>query len=169
MSERRAVFFDRDGVLNVDFGYVHDPARLVWRPTAVAAVKWLNEQEILVFVVTNQSGVARGLFGEDAVRSFHAHMQLDLARAGAHVDDFRYCPHHPQGVVLAFRRACECRKPKGGMIRDLIRDYALDPKNCRLFGDKPSDLEAAAAAGVAATLVEDNDQLLDLLRNAFAK
>ena len=164
---RRAVFFDRDGVLNVDFGYVFEPSRLVWRPTAPEAVKLLNNQGVLVFVVTNQSGVARGLFGEDEVRDFHAHMQAELARQGAHVDAFRYCPHHPEGVVAAFRRTCECRKPAAGMIRELLREYTLEPAHCHLFGDKLSDLEAAAAAGVAATRVKRDDRLLDLVRNAL--
>lgn len=169
MSERRAAFFDRDGVLNVDFGYVSEPARLVWRATAVESVKLLNERGILVFVVTNQSGVARGLFDEDDVRVFHAHMQAGLARAGAHVDDFRYCPHHPEGIVAAFRRECECRKPAGGMIRDLLREYVLDPNMCHLFGDKASDLEAAASEGVAGTIVKADDRLVDLVRRTFVK
>ena len=164
---RRAVFFDRDGVLNVDLGYVVEPSRLAWRPTAVDAVKFLNDQGIWVFVVTNQSGVARGLFTEDDVRAFHDCLQADLARAGARVDAFRHCPHHPEGVVAAFRRTCACRKPADGMIRDLLREYALDPVRCHLFGDKPSDLEAAASAGVAATLVRQDDALLDLVRKTF--
>ena len=166
---RRAVFLDRDGVLNVDFGYVFEPSRLVWRPTAPEAVKWLNEQDILAFVLTNQSGVARGLFGEAEVQAFHVHMQAELGRTGARIDAFRYCPHHPDGVVAAFRRACECRKPAGGMIVALQRAYGLDPALCHLFGDKPSDLEAAAAAGVKATLVKEDDRLLDLVRSAFAR
>jgi D-glycero-D-manno-heptose 1,7-bisphosphate phosphatase len=162
------MFFDRDGVLNVDFGYVFEPSRLVWRPTALEAVKLLNDQGVLVFVVTNQSGVARGIFGESDVAAFHAHMQRDLAQVGAHIDAFRYCPHHPEGVVAAFRQICACRKPAAGMICDLLREYAVDPARCHLWGDKPSDLEAAASAGVAATLVKENDQLLDLVRRELA-
>ena len=167
MTTRRAAFFDRDGVLNVDFGFVHKPSQLLWRLTAMEAVKWLNDKSFLVFIVTNQSGVARGLFGEDAVRAFHAHMEGELARVGAHIDAIRFCPHHPQGVVPALRRACECRKPAAGMIRELLGAYKLDPASCHLFGDKPSDLEAAETAGVAATLVRENDWLLDLVRKAF--
>lgn len=166
---RRAVFFDRDGVLNVDFGYVIEPSRLAWRPSAPEAVKLLNEQGVLVFVVTNQSGVARGLFGEADVGAFHAHMQAELARLGARIDAFRYCPHHPEGAVPAFRRTCVCRKPAAGMVRDLLREYALEPALCHLFGDKPSDLEAAAAAGVSATLVKREDRLLDLVRTALER
>ena len=161
---RSAVFFDRDGVLNVDFGYVFEPSRLVWRPTVAEAVRLLNDRGVLVFVVTNQSGVARGLFGEAQIKAFHAHMQADLARVGARIDAFRYCPHHPEGVVAAFRQICECRKPAPGMIRDLLGEYALRPSACHLFGDKPSDLEAAASAGVTATLVTDTVPLVELVR-----
>jgi D-glycero-D-manno-heptose 1,7-bisphosphate phosphatase len=166
-SLRRAAFLDRDGVLNVDFGYVAESSRLVWRATAVEAVKWLNARGILVFVVTNQSGVARGLFAEADVLAFHAHMQSELARSGAHIDAFQYCPHHPEGVVDTYRRTCECRKPAAGMIRDLLLAYALDPTACHLFGDKPSDLEAAVAAKVPAKLVKEDDRLLDLVQRQF--
>ena len=161
------MFFDRDGVLNVDFGYVFEPARLVWRPTAIEAVKWLNGRNYLVFVVTNQSGVARGLYGEAEIDAFHAHMQAELAVVGARIDAFRHCPHHPEGVVPAYRRDCECRKPAAGMIRELLQTYALAPGACHLFGDKGSDLAAAAAAGVAATLVRKEDALLDIVRAAL--
>jgi D-glycero-D-manno-heptose 1,7-bisphosphate phosphatase len=166
-SLRRAAFLDRDGVLNVDFGYVAESSRLVWRTTAVEAVKWLNARGILVFVVTNQSGVARGLFAKADVVAFHAHMRSELARSGAHIDAFQYCPHHPEGVVDAYRRACECRKPAAGMIRDVLLAYALDPSACHLFGDKPSDLEAAVAAKVPAKLVKEDDRLLDLVQRQF--
>ncbi len=166
-SHPRAVFFDRDGVLNVDYGFVFEPSRLTWRPTAVQAVKWLNDQGVLVFVVTNQSGVARALYTQADVDAFHAHMQAELGRAGARIDAFRHCPHHPEASVPAFRRECDCRKPAPGMIRDLLQAYALAPGACHLFGDRESDLAAAAAAGVAATLVRAEDALLDLVQGAL--
>ena len=163
----RAAFFDRDGVLNVDVGFVYEPARLIWRPTAIEAVKWLNDNDILVLVVTNQSGVARGFYTEADIGAFHAHMQGELARVGARVDAFRHCPHHPEGAVAAYRRECDCRKPAPGMIRDLLQDFALAPQACRLFGDRDSDLAAAAAAGVPGMLVREPDRLLDLVQGAF--
>ena len=161
---RHAVFFDRDGVLNVDYGYVFEPSRLQWRPTAIEAIQRLNARNVLTFVVTNQSGVARGMFGEEDVRAFHDHMQEALARAGARIDAFRYCPHHPEGKIARFRKTCDCRKPAGGMIRDLLAEYDLDPRECHLFGDKASDLEAAASQNVVATLVKDEDYLLHLVQ-----
>ena len=166
-SSRRAVFFDRDGVLNVDSGFVWRVADFVWRPTAVQCVKWLNAQGVFVFVVTNQSGVARGFYGEDDVRALHDHMQAELRAAGAHVDDFRFCPHHPEAQVVAYRSECACRKPRSGMIEDLLRGWRLQPQGCRLFGDRETDLEAARRAGVPSTLVTEEIALIDLMRAAF--
>ena len=94
-------------------------------------------------------------------------MQAELGRAGARIDAFRHCPHHPNGVVPAYRRECDCRKPEPGMIRDLLQAYALAPSACRLFGDRASDLAAAKAAGVAATLVREEDALVDLVQGAL--
>lgn len=164
---RRAAFFDRDGVLNEDSGYIFRPAQFIWRPSAVESVKWLNDCEVLVFVVTNQSGVARGYYEEEDVWELHAHMQALLGREGARIDDFRYCPHHPEGVRAGYRRQCACRKPRSGMIDDLLRAWALDPADCRLFGDKPSDLTAGRGAGVACELVSGERPLIEIVRASF--
>jgi D-glycero-D-manno-heptose 1,7-bisphosphate phosphatase len=164
---RRAVFFDRDGVLNIDTGYVWRPEKFLWRPTAKATIKRLNDRGILVFVVTNQSGVARGFYTEDDVRALHAHVQAELAQEGAHVDDFRFCPHHPDGKVEPYRRECDCRKPASGMILDLIAAWNVDPALSRMFGDKDSDLEAGLGAGVTSHLVTDEQPLIELVSAAF--
>ncbi len=164
---RRAAFLDRDGVLNVDSGFVHRRQDFVWRPTAVESVKWLNTLGVLVLVVTNQSGVARGFYAESDVQDLHAHMQAALALEGAHVDAFRYCPHHPEGYVARYRLACACRKPQSGMILDLLQAYHLDPAQCRLFGDRPSDIEAGHGACVPSHLVTDKTPLIEAVRRAF--
>ncbi len=163
---RRAVFFDRDGVLNVDSGWVYRPEDFVWRPTAREAVRWLNAQGVLTFVVTNQSGVARGFYAEEDVQALHAHVQAELAAHGAHIDAFRYCPHHPEGHVEPYRRLCACRKPESGMIEDLLTEFRLDASACVLFGDRETDMQAARAAGVAAVLVSDAAPLIELVQAA---
>ena len=164
---RRACFFDRDGVLNEDTGYVFRAADFQWRPTARATIKLLNENGILVFVVTNQSGVARGFYTEADVKTLHAHMQAELASEGARIDAFRYCPHHPEGSVAAYAIGCACRKPASGMILDLLAAHGLEPENCRMFGDRESDLEAGVGAGVASELVTEARPLIDLVSAAF--
>ena len=154
---RPAVFLDRDGVLNHDSGYVHRPEDFRWITGAKAAVKALNEAGYLVFVVTNQSGVARGFFGEADVQALHRWMNDELRRIGAHVDAFYYCPHHPDGVVKALAVACSHRKPGPGMILRALAEWPVRKEGSAIIGDQPSDLEAGRAAGIAGHLFPGGD------------
>ena len=149
---RPAAFLDRDGVLIEDTGYPHDPALVRWIAGAPEAVARLNREGFLVFVVTNQSGVARGLYGEAQVEALHRWMAARLTEAGARVDAFEHCPHHPDAPLPLFRRACRRRKPAPGMIEDLLRDWPVERAGSFLIGDKPSDLAAAEAAGLSGHL-----------------
>ena len=147
-DSRLAAFFDRDGVLNVDHGYVHSIDRLELVEGAAAALAACRAAGFLVFVVTNQSGVARGLFDETMLAAFHDQLREVLAKEGAAIDDLRYCPHLENAPLPAYRRACDWRKPGGGMIIDLARTWHVDLARSFLVGDKSSDMQAAAAAGV---------------------
>jgi D-glycero-D-manno-heptose 1,7-bisphosphate phosphatase len=150
---RPAVFLDRDGTLNEDLGYVHRWQDFRWLPGAKAAIRRLNDAGVYVFVVTNQSGVARGLFGEAAVRDLHGWMNEELRIAGAHIDDGRCCPHHPDASIALYRMVCSCRKPAPGMILDLIRCWPVDAEASIAIGDKERDAAAGRAAGIAAEIV----------------
>ena len=147
---RGALFLDRDGVLNEDDGYVHRIEQVRWVEGAVQAVRLANDLGLFVFVVTNQSGVARGYYEERHVRDLHQEMQSQLRAAGAHIDDFRFCPHHLKGVQPRYAVACNWRKPGPGMILDLERHWPVDIAASLLIGDQDTDLAAAAAAGVRA-------------------
>ena len=159
-----AVFFDRDGTLNVDTGYLHEQEKLQWMPGAREAVKYVNDRGYLAIVVTNQSGVARGMFGEEAVKELHGYMNEELAGVGAHIDAFYYCPHHPEAVVPEFRQECSCRKPKSGLIEKACRDFDIDMEKSLMVGDSPRDVTCGEGAGVCGVLYEDGS-LLDLLKH----
>jgi D-glycero-D-manno-heptose 1,7-bisphosphate phosphatase len=146
--KRPAIFFDRDGVLNEDSGYVFEFGQLKWIEGAREAVKVANGAGYFVFVVTNQSGVARGFYEEAHVDALHQWMQDDLATIGAHIDAFEYCPYHPEAAIERYRQASPRRKPGPGMINDLLGRFPVDVSHSILIGDKATDLEAAQAAGI---------------------
>ena len=145
---RPAVFFDRDGVLNHDSGYTFEASKLRWIEGAREAVKAFNDAGYFAFVVTNQSGVARGLYEESHVQALHRWMADEMAAIGAHIDAFEYCPDHPDGTIERYRRVSDRRKPGAGMITDLLGRFPVNTANSILIGDKPSDLQAAHAAGL---------------------
>ena len=154
---RPALFFDRDGVLNVDTGYPHRPDQIEWIPGAIEAVRMANEAGYYTFVVTNQAGVARGYYSEDDVQALHMWMNARLQNAGAHIDRFEYCPSHPDGVVARYARTDRRRKPDPGMLQDLMADFPVDTARSFLVGDRPGDIEAARSAGIEGYLYQGGD------------
>ena len=168
-GQRPAAFLDRDGVLNVDSGYVHRIDQLEWITGAGEAVRLLNAAGYYVFVVTNQSGIARGYFDEAAMHQFHAHMQKVLGAQGAHIDAFYYCPHHPEGTVKELAVRCRCRKPEPGMLEQAAREWPIDLGRSLLIGDKNDDMAAAAAFHIRGIKFDFTaSSLTDLVRRELA-
>lgn len=154
---RPAAFFDRDGVINVDHGYVHSPDRFELIAGVARALRLCRDAGFLVFIVTNQAGVARGYYDEAAIQRLHDHLRACLMREGASVDDIRYCPHLPDAAVARYARDCTWRKPAPGMILNLARHWPVDLRRSFLVGDKDTDIAAAQAAGVAGHLFAGGD------------
>jgi D-glycero-D-manno-heptose 1,7-bisphosphate phosphatase len=169
-TRRPAAFLDRDGVLNVDHGYAHRIDQLDWVDGAPEAVRLLNEAGYTVVVVTNQSGVARGLYSEADIHAFHTHMQETLQAQGAHIDAFYHCPHHPDGSVAGFAVECDCRKPATGMLEQAAREWPLDLTRSFLIGDRDGDMEAAAAFKIRGIRFDHSAQSLpDIVRSQIKK
>ena len=165
----KAVFFDRDGVLNLDHGYVCEPERLDWIEGAREAVARLNAADVKVLVVTNQSGVARGYFTEAQVDRFHAALQAGLAEVGGRIDAFYVAPHHEDAVDERYRHPDHPdRKPNPGMILRGLSEWALAAEETVLVGDKGSDVEAAGRAGVEGLRFPGGD-LLAFLRQSLGE
>jgi len=150
---RPAVFLDRDGTINEQMGYINHISRFHLLPRAAQAILLLNQREIPVVVISNQSGLARGYFPESLIAEVHEKMTGELALAGAHVDGIYVCPHHPEAKEERFRLACDCRKPKPGLFVRAAADLGVDLAGSYVVGDRWSDLKAAATVGAKGVLV----------------
>ena len=148
MTQHRAVFLDRDGVINVDRGYVHKVEDFRFVPGSDDAMRRLQAAGWRLVVVTNQSGLARGLYSKADYDRFTAHLQAQLAAIGVTVDAVLHCPHLPDATVAAYRLQCDCRKPAPGMLLRAAQDLGLDLAASVMVGDRLSDIEAGRAAGV---------------------
>ncbi|MBT0662966.1 D-glycero-beta-D-manno-heptose 1,7-bisphosphate 7-phosphatase [Geobacter pelophilus] len=153
VAKRRAVFIDRDGTINEEKEYLYRPEAFEFIPGVPEAIRILGEAGFLVVVVTNQSGVARGYYGEDDVRSLHRYMDELLLTAGAKVDAYYFCPHHPVNGVGEYRIDCRCRKPMPGMLLQAVSDLGIDLSASWMIGDKLADVEAGIAAGCRSAMV----------------
>ena len=156
---RSALFLDRDGTINRDHGWVGTRDRWEWVDGAIDAIRAASDSGWHVFVVTNQSGVGRGLYDERALDALHRWMISEVRARGGNIDDLRYCPFHADAIEPGYRRESDWRKPAPGMILDLIARWELDPQRCALVGDQTTDMQAAAAAGIRGKLFEGGNLL----------
>ena len=154
----RAAFVDRDGVIIEDRAYAYRSEDCVLLPGAARALRALQSAGYLLVVVTNQSGIARGLYTEADYHVFTAQLRALLLAEGVRLDDIRYCPHLPDAAVPAYRRDCDCRKPHPGMVLRSIAALGIDPAASLLIGDRATDLAAGRAAGVSRCLLVRSGQ-----------
>jgi len=146
----KGAFFDRDGTINVDVNYLYKIEDFCFIDGMPQFIKKFNDWGYKVIVVTNQAGIARGYYTEEGMHKLHHHINDELAKIGAHIDAFYFCPHHPD-----ITGPCHCRKPESGMIEQAIRDFDIDVTQSILFGDKPWDIEAGENCGIVGYLTSD--------------
>jgi D-glycero-D-manno-heptose 1,7-bisphosphate phosphatase len=137
--KRKALFLDRDGIINEDTAYPYLPSHIHFNEAVFQLCRKAMEKGYLLIVITNQAGVAKGKFTEDDVRALHVWMGNELKKRGVEIERFYYCPHHPEGSVPEYRQVCNCRKPKPGMVEQAIRDFNIDITSSLVAGDKESD------------------------------
>ena len=150
---KRAVFFDRDGTINVEKEYLHRTEEFEFIAGAPDAIRLLKDAGFLVILVTYESGIGRGFYDESAVHRLHRYMDEELSRCGAAVDAYYLCPHHPLHGIGEYRRECGCRKPLPGMLHEAADDFSIDLNASYIIGDKMADMEAGLAAGCRPLLV----------------
>lgn len=155
---RPGILLDRDGTIIVDHGHVGSIDRVTFIDGAPEAIARFNQAGIPVAVVTNQAGVAKGMYGTEDVAAVHEYIAGHLADRGARVDLFLYCPYHPDGVVAEYARASEDRKPGPGMARQAAAELGLDLAASWVVGDRPEDIGLAEAVGASAVYLGEDDQ-----------
>lgn len=145
---KSALFLDRDGVININFGYVFKKENFSWIDGIFDLVKRAKQANMLVLVVTNQSGIGRGYYSEAEFTVLNTWMLSEFERSGGHVDKVYWCPHHPDHAVGKYLKACDCRKPNIGMINQAMSEFPIDLSNSVFVGDKASDMYTAINAGI---------------------
>mgnify|MGYP000010230904 CR=1 FL=1 len=158
----KAIFLDRDGTINVEKDYIYKCEDLVFEEGSVEALKTFKNLGYILIVVSNQSGIARGYFTEEDLKAFNNNMNEKLKEETVEITEFYCCPHHPDGLA-EYKKVCECRKPKPGMINQAIKDYDVNPAESFLIGDSQRDVDAAEAAGVKGYLFTGTN-LLDFIK-----
>ncbi len=150
---KKAVFLDRDGTINEEMGYINHASRFIVFDFVPEAIKTLNECGFLVFVVTNQSGIARGYFNEDLLLKLHTSLISKVEKEQAKIEKIYYCPHHPKEGISKYRVDCDCRKPKPGMIEKAKNEYNIDLKNSYIIGDRYKDIQFGKNIGLKTIMV----------------
>lgn len=164
--KRPTVFIDRDGTINEQMGYINHASRFLIFPFVAEAVRLLNETGLLAIVVSNQSGIGRGYYPEALVTELHGCLNEHLAENGARLDNIYYCPHHPHAEVEEFRKECNCRKPRTGLIDQALKDFDIDMEHSYVVGDRYVDVDFARRAGLKGVIVRTGYGLGELQYNA---
>ena len=149
----KAIFLDRDGVINFDTGYTHKIEDLKFISNSIEGLRLMQDKGYQLIIVTNQAGIAKGIYSEKEYVAFRNEMHNQLREYGIIIDKEYFCPHHKEGIIEKYKIDCNCRKPKTGMLEQAAKDFNLDLKKCWMIGDTPSDVQAGKNAGCRAIQV----------------
>ena len=163
--KNKVVFLDRDGVINIDKGYVYQKKDFIFISGAIEALQYLQSLNYELIVVTNQSGIARGFFEEKDFKSLSKYMLETLESSNILIKDIFFCPHLPNALIKKYDKTCSCRKPKSGMIEDAIKKYNIDRENSILIGDSQRDIEAGKSAKIKSFLFKGDNLYNFVLEN----
>ncbi|VAX76614.1 D-glycero-beta-D-manno-heptose-1,7-bisphosphate 7-phosphatase [Serratia symbiotica] len=171
-----AVFLDRDGTINVDYGYVYKIKDFQFINGVLDACQKLKSMGFLLVVITNQSGIAHGKFSEEQFIYLANWMLCSFSNRSVNIDRIYVCPHHPEALIAQYRQTCDCRKPKPGMLLQALHEMSIDMSASYMVGDKPEDMQAALAAGVGTKILvksgkpvtAQGEHLADLVLNSLA-
>jgi D-glycero-D-manno-heptose 1,7-bisphosphate phosphatase len=148
VQQNKAIFLDRDGVINKEINYLHKIEDFEFTENCISALKTIQSHGYLLFIITNQAGIGRGYYTEADFHQLNNWMVTELKKQGVTITEVRFCPHHPENGIGHYKIDCDCRKPKTGMITPLIEKYNIDTKKSILIGDKMSDINAGEAANI---------------------
>ena len=150
----KAVFLDRDGTINVDVGYAHKLEELKIISGVIEGLKELQELDYKLIIVTNQAGIGRGYYTKEDYHDFQLKLRQELNKQGIFITEEYFCPHHPEKGIGEYKKNCNCRKPKTGMLEQASNDFNIDLTQSWLIGDKPGDIQAGNSAGCKTILVK---------------
>ena len=161
---KKTIFLDRDGVINHDFGYVHSKKNFKWKKNIVKFIKYFNDNNYYIIVITNQSGVGRGFYSEIDVNLLHSWINKELMKKGAHIDDFFYSTYFKNSKFSKYRKNRNHRKPNNGMIKSAKKNWSIDMRKSTVVGDQLSDIEMAKKSNLKHFLVDKNTDISQLIK-----
>ena len=155
-SKKPAVFLDRDGTINYDYGYTYKFSRFKFRPYVLKGLKYLSKKRYLIFIVTNQAGIAKGKFKLSDLIKLHKQLKIYLGKRNIFITDIQYCPYHPEGTIRAYKKKSAYRKPGNLMIKKILKNWNIDLKKSFMIGDRKSDELAAKKSNLYYEYVKNN-------------
>ena len=150
------IFLDRDGVINHDSGYVYKKKDFRFRKGVIKGLKYLIKKKYYIFIVTNQAGIAKGMFNENDFKKLHLYLKNNLSKKNIYFNDVQYCPYHPKGKIKIYKKKSSLRKPGNQMIKNILKKWLIDKRKSFMIGDKNSDKDCAKKSNLSFFYADSN-------------